>query len=50
MFYGISQKVNPRLSKTRASWLIGTVSLLVVLIVAVLLLVPRETPSSHLNM
>lgn len=49
MFYGISQKVNPRLPKTRASWLISAVSLLVVLIVAVLLLVPRGTPSSHLD-
>ena len=41
--------VNVRLPKTRASWLISAVSLLVVLIVAVLLLVPREPPSSHLD-
>ena len=49
MFYDISQRVNVRLPKTRASWLISAVSLLVVLIVAVLLLVPHETPSSHLD-
>ena len=41
--------VNVRLPKTRASWLISAVSLLVVLIVAILLLVPREAPSSHLD-
>lgn len=49
MFYDISQRVNVRLPKTRAGWLIGAVSLLVVLLVAILLLIPRGAPPSHLN-
>jgi putative membrane protein len=48
-FYGISRKVNPHLPKTRAGWLIGAISLLIVLAVAVLLLAPREGSVSHLD-
>jgi len=49
MSYGMSQKVNPRLPKTRAGWLIGAVSLLVVLLVAALLLVPRDPAPASVN-
>ncbi|MBI1882556.1 MAG: hypothetical protein HYR94_30650, partial [Chloroflexi bacterium] len=49
MFYEISQRVNIRLPKTRAGWLIGAISLLVVLLVAALLLIPRDTAPGHVD-
>ena len=49
MFYGIFQRVALGLPKTPAGWVIGLVSLLVLLIVTALLLIPREVSPSQLD-
>lgn len=49
MFRGNPQRVAISLPKTLAGWGIGIVSLLVLLIVATLLLIPREASSSQLD-
>ena len=38
-----------RLPKITAGWVIGAISLFILLVVAALLLIPREAPSNHLN-
>ena len=45
MFHGISQKITIGMPKTRVGWAISVISLLILSVVAVLLLLPREASS-----
>lgn len=49
MFHGLSQRVTIGLPKTRVGWAISAISLLILSVVAVLLLLPRETASGDVD-
>jgi len=49
MFHSISQRVTIGLPKTRVGWAIGGISVLVLMVVALLLLIPRESSSGGLD-